>query len=169
MRQIRLVPVDAAMAEALKRGVDAVEAAYGARLNEEFLQHAQDIVAQTLALEQSRPRDPVFGGYLVVDVPARIFVGTCGFRDGPSADGSVELAYGTFSAFEGRGYATAAARALIGVASARPEVRRIIAHTLATPGPSPRILEKIGMRHLGEVIDPEDGPVWEFEIAPVRG
>ena len=155
------------MAEALTRGAAAFESVYGAAIGE-FLGHTREVVAQTLALEASRPRDPAFGGYLVLDVPTRIFVGMCGFRDGPSTDGSVELAYGTFPRFEGRGYATAAAREMIAIASVCPEVRLIIAHTLAQPGPSPRILEKVGMRHLGEVVDPEDGVVWEFEITPIR-
>ncbi|MGH7631966.1 MAG: hypothetical protein ACREOF_21740 [Gemmatimonadales bacterium] len=31
---------------------------------------------------------------------------------------------------------------------------------------SARVLEKLGFRRLGEVIDPEDGPVWRWEWEP---
>jgi hypothetical protein len=33
---------------------------------------------------------------------------------------------------------------------------------------SVRILEKLGFAHLGQVVDPEDGPVWRWERAPGR-
>lgn len=143
----------------------AFAAAYGPTLGADS-EYIRGIVEQTLDLAVRRPREAAFGGYLVEDTGLKIVVGTCGFRNGPEDHGSVELAYHTFEPFEGRGYSTAAAQAMIALASKQPGVRRIIAHTLATPGPSPRILEKVGMRFLGVVEDPEDGPVWEFEVAP---
>lgn len=141
--------------------------AYGPTLGADT-EHIRGIVEQTLALAVRCPREPMFGGYLVEHKALKTVVGTCGFRNGPLADGSVEIAYHTFEPFEGRGYSTASAQAMITLASKHPAVRRIIAHTLATPGPSPRILEKVGMRFLGVVEDPEDGPVWGWEISPCR-
>ena len=54
---------------------------------------------------------------------------------------------------------------LIEVASRSPEVRRITARTLPEPNASARVLEKVGMAFAGEVMDPEDGRVWEWQLA----
>lgn len=83
--------------------------------------------------------------------------------DGPDADGLVEIAYGIDEAFQGHGYATEAAAALVDFAFADPRVRVVCAHTLCQAAASPRVLEKCGFTHVGEVVDPEDGPVWRFE------
>jgi RimJ/RimL family protein N-acetyltransferase len=55
------------------------------------------------------------------------------------------------------------AQALIAVASLSPAVRRVVAHTLPETGPSTSVLEKVGMQLIGEVYDPEDGNVWEWQ------
>jgi len=65
--------------------------------------------------------------------------------------------------YQGRGYATEAAAALVIFALERVDVRRIRAHTAPEPNASTRVLSKCGFHHLGEVTDPEDGPVWRWE------
>lgn len=110
-----------------------------------------------------------WGSYLALEGPTRRAVGTCAFKGGPDADGAVEIAYFTFPGEEGRGVATAMAAALVQAASAgRPEVAVVRAHTLPERNASCRALEKVGFRHAGDVIDPEDGPVWRWE-RPVGG
>jgi RimJ/RimL family protein N-acetyltransferase len=89
-------------------------------------------------------------------------VGTCGFK-GPPEEGVVELAYGVSPEFQGQGYATEAARALVTYACDSGEVRVVRAHTRPEPNASTRVLEKCEFRFLGEVIDPEDGLVWRWE------
>ena len=85
-------------------------------------------------------------------------VGTCAYKGGPNADGSVEVAYHTFPPFEGRGYATGMATKLVALAG----LRRVLAHTLPERNASCRVLEKAGFVWAGEVIDPEDGLVWRW-------
>ena len=91
-------------------------------------------------------------------------VGVCGFKGNPNAACEVEIAYGTVPGFEGRGYATDMAKALVEIAFGSPAVRRVIAHTLPETNASCRVLQKVGMRNVGEVMDPEDGKVWRWEI-----
>ena len=81
----------------------------------------------------------------------------------PSADGVVEIAYGVASEHQGNGYATEAAQALVAYTFTFGEVRVVRAHTLPESGASKQVLAKCGFRHVGEVIDPEDGLVWRFE------
>lgn len=92
----------------------------------------------------------------------RTIVGTCAFKGGPNREHTVEIAYFTFPEFEGKGFATAMATALIHIALSHPEAPHIIAHTLPHPNASTKVLQKVGMKFVGDVIDPEDGPVWRW-------
>jgi RimJ/RimL family protein N-acetyltransferase len=91
-------------------------------------------------------------------------VGMGSFK-GPPADGTVEIAYAVVPEHQRKGYATAAARELVAYAFASPEVSRVIAHTLPEGAVSQRVLLRAGFTRCGEVVDPEDGLVWRFEIA----
>jgi [ribosomal protein S5]-alanine N-acetyltransferase len=95
-------------------------------------------------------------------------IGMCGFTGPPDTNGAVELAYGIVPSYQGKGYATEAAAALVELASADPRVRIIRAHTLPERNASTRVLEKCGFRKIGEVVDPENNLVWRWErkLAP---
>ena len=90
-------------------------------------------------------------------------IGTAGFKGPPDDAGIVEIAYGIAPSYQGRGYATEAARALVQFAGADPRVRMVRAHTLPEPNASTKVLTKCGFVHIGDVVDPEDGPVWRWE------
>lgn len=108
--------------------------------------------------------DPQWGGYLAVDEATNELVGSCAFKAPPDAAGLTEVAYFTYPGFEGRGYATAMAARLVELARQSPHVQRVIAHTLPERNASTRVLEKVGVRFVGEVIDPDDGRVWRWEL-----
>jgi RimJ/RimL family protein N-acetyltransferase len=109
------------------------------------------------------PSAPHWGGYMAIDPETDEVVGSCAFKGTPAADGTVEIAYFTYPGFEGRGYATAMASQLLALGSESPEVKRVMAHTLPMRNASTRILERIGMTLIGEVVDPDDGLVWRWE------
>ena len=90
-------------------------------------------------------------------------VGRCGFKGPPTADGTVEIAYGIDVDHQGRGYATEAAEALVCAAFESGRVHLVRAHTLPEENASTRVLRKCGFSFVGEVIDPEDGKVWRWE------
>ena len=104
-------------------------------------------------------------------------IGSCGYKGPPDPGGVVEISYGTDSEHQRKGYATEAARALVAYAFGDSRVRVVRAHTVAKANASTRVLTKCGFRHIGEVIDPEDGLVWRWEkhreeaaeAAPDRG
>jgi GNAT superfamily N-acetyltransferase len=107
--------------------------------------------------------DPWAHGFGVLHLASGKVVGAAGFKGPPGTDGAVEIAYGIVPDYQGRGYATEAARALVSYASNSGRVRLICAHTLPTQNASTRVLTKCGFKLIGEVIDPEDGPVWRWE------
>jgi RimJ/RimL family protein N-acetyltransferase len=89
-------------------------------------------------------------------------VGVCRFH-GPPEAGVVEIGYAIDAPFRGRGLASAAARLLVARAFADPRVDAVVAHTPAAPGPSPRILERLGFACVRELRD-ERGPVWQWKL-----
>jgi len=114
-------------------------------------------------VRQTRVADPWLLGFAMVEADGGATVGNCGFKGPPDADGAVEIAYGVDASQQGRGFATEAAAALADFAFSQPGVRRVRAHTLPAASPSTRVLEKCGFERVGEVVDPEDGPVWRWE------
>lgn len=158
--QVRLLSID----ESLLASLDSPEAFRRVAGSEvgEHLDLAREVVEMTVDLVRDGDMEPPWGGYLVVSPDSNGVVGAAGFKGGPGADGAVEIAYYTFPAFEGRGIASAAAVRLVELAGESADVRAVVAHTLPERNASCRILEKTGFRYEGEVLDPEDGPVWRW-------
>jgi RimJ/RimL family protein N-acetyltransferase len=115
------------------------------------------------------PGDAWALGFRVVERDGGAVVGSCGFKGPPDSDGVVELAYAIDPGRRGRGYATEAAAALAAFALADGRVRLVRAHTKSDNTASARVLTKCGFQRIGEVIDPEDGPVCRWERAPGAG
>lgn len=115
------------------------------------------------ALRAASVPDPWRYGFFVVLRGSRLVIGSAGFKGPPDSDGTVEIAYGIVPSFEGQGYATEAATALVDYATVTAHARRIVAHTLPESNASTRVLEKCGFHHVGTVVDPDDGPVWQWE------
>ncbi|MCP5144745.1 MAG: GNAT family N-acetyltransferase [Gammaproteobacteria bacterium] len=90
-------------------------------------------------------------------------VGTCGFKS-PPVDNRVEIAYFTFPGFEGRGFATGMARALIDISVNEAPAVCIAAQTLPEESASTSILRRLGFVCVDTVFHPDDGPVWEWRL-----
>ena len=102
---------------------------------------------------------PPWTGYFAVT--AGIAVGGGGFKEAPK-DGRVEIAYFTVPEFEGRGFATQTARALVEIARRADRRLVIAAQTLPVENASTAILRKLGFRLDRPLVHPEDGEVWEW-------
>jgi RimJ/RimL family protein N-acetyltransferase len=157
MASLQLVAIDACVLAAFRESPAALESRVGASLGP-AADAVRQALEQTAAFLAARPCDPAWGCFLAVDEAGGQVVGTCAYKGGPAADGSVEVAYRTFPPFEGLGYATGMAAAL----AARAGPRRVLAHTLPERNASCRVLEKAGFIWAGEVIDAEDGLVWRW-------
>ena len=102
-------------------------------------------------------------GFFVVHRESGAVIGSAGFTGPPDASGTVEIAYGIVPGFQGQGYATEVAAALVQFALAHSDVRLIRAHTLPEANASTRVLTKCGFQNTGTVLAPDDGPVWRWE------
>lgn len=118
------------------------------------------------ALRASTTPDPWLHGFFVVHRESRSVIGSAGFKGPPDSAGMVEIAYGIAPGFQGQGYATEAAAALVRYAFASGTVRQARAHTLPESNASTHVLRKCGFQFIGTAVDPEDGPVWRWERGP---
>jgi RimJ/RimL family protein N-acetyltransferase len=114
-------------------------------------------------LREAPGPDPWTLGFAVVHRDDARVIGSAGFKGAPDEDGVVEIAYGIAPSYEGHGYATESAKALVAFALERVDVTSIRAHTLPENNASGRVLSKSGFHQVGEVEDPEDGLVWRWE------
>lgn len=128
-------------------------------IREQLLSASADFMKR---LETAKESDPWQFGFGVIHKTDAMLIGMCGFPGPPDNDGVAEIAYGIAPSYQGRGYATEAAQALIEFATSDPRVRKLRAHTLAEPNASTRILEKCGFRRAGEAVD-EGQVVWRWE------
>ena len=138
----------------IRSWVDSISASERAEISADWLAR----------LQASTSADPWTCGFAMVHRDSHAVVGICGYKSPPDRDGIVEIAYGVDPEHQGRGYATEAARGMVSYAFATGLVRIVRAHTMPEPNASTHVLTKCGFEHLGEVIDPEDGLVWRWEI-----
>lgn len=114
-------------------------------------------------IENSRTAESWIDGFKIVERAGGTTVGSCGFKGPPDSDGTVEIAYGLAPEFQGKGFASEAAAALVSYAFSHEQVRLVRAHTLPEANASGKVLTKCGFGRVGDYIDPDDGMVWRWE------
>jgi RimJ/RimL family protein N-acetyltransferase len=102
--------------------------------------------------------------YLFIHARDNVLVGLGGYKGKADEAGMVEIGYAIVPAYRGRGLATEAAQGLVDYAFSHPHIKMVDAHTLAETNASTRVLEKVGMRHVGTAHDPDEGEVWHWRL-----
>ena len=118
---------------ALRDGVSEFEERIGARaaegLREFFV--SDDVSPRWLErLHAAVGPDPWVFGFAVIHREDQCVIGAASFKGPPDDDGVVEIAYGVVPVYQGQGYATEAATALVAFAVERVDVCTIRAHTM---------------------------------------
>lgn len=157
---MRIQPVTLAQLEAYARDPDQFATLIGSPVPDGWPEFPEGL-EYTAATFREHPEQAGWWMHLFFDEDR--LVGSGGFV-GPPDDGVVEIGYEIAPECRGRGYATAAARAMIAKASADPCVHTVIAHTLADENPSTGVLRKVGFGFVGEVPDEEQGAVWRWQF-----
>lgn len=165
---IRLLPLDEPRLEELLRDLEITLAGMCSN-GPEIQAFLQPVLRQSLDFQRRVAGRAPWHGYVAVELEGNRLVGVCCFKGNPTESGEVEIAYGTVPSFEGNGYATQMAAALRDIAFRSTAVSRVIAHTLPESNASARVLQKSGLKFMGEVVDPEDGRVWRWELARPAG
>lgn len=100
-------------------------------------------------------KDWIFWYIILKENP--IVIGITGFKGKPLPDGTVEVGYSVCEQFQRNGYASEAVGALIKLAFSHDEVQRVIAETLPDLLPSIKVMEKNGLKFIGN--GSEDGVI----------
>jgi RimJ/RimL family protein N-acetyltransferase len=121
-----------------------------------------EAIGFTLERLQNAPEaDHAWSMQFFVDPATGRLLGSGGFAARP-VDRAVEIGYEVAPEFRGRGFGTAAARALVERAVASGEVDHVIAHTQPGPNASTGVLVSLGFEHVADLEDREIGTVWEW-------
>ncbi|MEO8435133.1 MAG: GNAT family N-acetyltransferase [Pyrinomonadaceae bacterium] len=102
--------------------------------------------------------------YLFIHHEDNALIGHGGFKGKPNEAGMVEIGYALVPAYRGRGLATEAAQGLMEYAFSDHRVKTVDAHTLAEPNPSTRVLERLGLKQVDTLQDPDVGDVWHWSL-----
>jgi len=159
--QIQLVPATVALLRALAEDRGRFRTLMGSPAPDGWPQFPEAIDFTLEHLQRAPDTDPAWSMQFFVDAATGRLIGSGGFAT-PPVDRSVEIGYEVAPAFRGRGFGTAAARALVEQAVASGEVDHVTAHTLPGPNPSTGVLMSLGFEHVADDVDPEVGPVWAW-------
>lgn len=111
-----------------------------------------DVVRRAIGMKLAKlagapPAHCAWYTYWLLEVRAENFgAGLAGFKGFPDARGEAEIGYGIDPAYQGRGYTTEAARALVGWAFEEPACLAVTARGVQPANiASQRVLAKVGM------------------------
>jgi len=170
--RLELTPLPGPALDALlARDAGTLERLTGARFAEPA---APPYMAEALPVVRDRlrvaPDEVRWWNWLAVRGEGREAVGSVAFAGPPDRDGAVLIGYAMYPAFEGRGYATEAVRAMIAWAFAQPGVREVRALAPVWNTPALRVAENVGMRPVASEEDDDVGEVLLYALTtPASG
>jgi RimJ/RimL family protein N-acetyltransferase len=156
--RLELRPLPAEAAASLPADREAACRALGARLAEEW--PASDLAGVLRRQVDLAVGMACFGVWVMIERCSGTVVGDVGFHRPPDEAGMIEVGYAVIPSRRRRGYASEAARALIGWARSQPSVGVIVAGCETNNLASIRTLERVGFRRTGVV----SGEIrWRYE------
>lgn len=165
--RLQLLPCELSHFEAIIHDEAELAALLRVKLAPEWLGFPAASEAMRPAYEYLKSHPSALGWwtYLFIHKADRALIGLGGFKGEVNEDGMVEIGYEIAPAYRRRGLASEASRGMIEYAFAHPEIKTVDAHTLPERNASTGVLEKVGMKHLGTVSDPDDGEIWHWRVS----
>jgi [ribosomal protein S5]-alanine N-acetyltransferase len=161
-RMVRVEPVRREWAEALAEGDAVFAERFGIPVEAGWSGFPE---ALPILLEAARAGVlSEWGPQLFFDDDGAL-VGNGGWKGRPE-QGAAELGYAVAPSRQRRGIATAVVRELIERAR-RAGLQSVVAHTLAEENASTKVLARCGFTRIAELIDPDEGRIWRWEL-PLR-
>lgn len=149
--RLQLVGADSALLRAELAGPTALAVELGAAVPSQWPPEFLDegAIRWTLAAADQMAADAVWRMYyMLLKGDARTVVGTCGYKFPPDEQGRVEVGYSVVPAWQRRGLATEAVRALM-AQSVEHGATEMFAQTLPDLLASKRVMQKCGMTLTG--------------------
>jgi RimJ/RimL family protein N-acetyltransferase len=164
--RLKLIPCELSHFEAIIHDQTRLAALLQVELAPEWLGFDAASEAMQPAYEYLKSHPSALGWwtYLFAHKPDRTLIGLGGFKGEVNQEGMVEIGYEIAPGYRRRGLALEASQGMIAYAFAHPEIKRVDAHTLPERNASTGVMEKVGMKHLGTVNDPDDGEIWHWSL-----
>ncbi|MBX6749467.1 MAG: GNAT family N-acetyltransferase [Micromonosporaceae bacterium] len=159
--QVRLLAATEALLTALKSNRALFSELVGSAVPDGWPEFPEAIDFTLAHLRAAPEGDRSWSMQFFIDQATGRLLGSGGYA-APPAERTVEIGYEIAPEFRGRGFGTAAARALVERAVASGEVDHVRAHTLPGPNPSTGVLLSLGFEHIADHEDPEVGTVWAW-------
>lgn len=158
--RVRVEPARLDWLEALADGDEAFTALFGIPVAPGWVGFPE---ALPHAVEGARSHpDDTWGSHLFFDGRDGALVGFGGYKGAPT-NGEVEIGYAIAPSRQRGGLATAVVAVLVERARAAG-VGLVSAHTLAEENASVAVLRRAGFTRTAEIVDPDDGPIWRWEL-----
>lgn len=146
-------PLTRAQVVAYARADHALEMELGLQpatgtLSAELEEAIEQVILPSLADET---RDPVYSTlWIAINRVENKMVGAFCMLGEPNDRGEVEIGYGTFDEFQGRGFMTEIVGGILAWAKTQPRVAAVLASTEKSNIPSQRVLERNHFANVGE-------------------
>lgn len=121
-------------------------------------------LAYTLKILTQSENENGWWTYFPIHTVDQKLIGSCGYKGRPTPDGMVEIGYEVCPEYRQKGLGTEIANGLLTHAFNHENIKIVIAHTLPMENGSTKILRKLGFHKGDEIVDPEDGVIWRWEI-----
>jgi len=160
---LQLVPCELAHFEAIVNVPKRLEQLLDVSIADEWISFPE---AMPYGYEYLKTNPDALGWwtYLFVHARDKMLIGWGGYKGKADESGTVEIGYDIAPSYRNRGLATEAAQGLVDYAFSHPHVKAVDAHTLAEVNSSTKVLEKIGMKNVGSLHDPDDGEIWHWRL-----
>jgi RimJ/RimL family protein N-acetyltransferase len=136
----------------------------GAEVPAFWTEFGNEPLEYSLGRIRQHPDEMGWWTWLPIHKTERVLMGSGGFKGKHGTDGVLEIGYEITPHYRGQGYAQEMALALVQHAFSFPETKKLIAHTLPENNPSTTILTRIGFERTEKLLDPDDGPIWLWEL-----
>lgn len=165
--RLQLIPCELAYFEAILQDEEQLASLLRVSLARDWLgfQAAQEAMQPSYDYLKAHPSVLGWWTYLFIHKLERKLIGLGGFKGEATEEWKVEIGYAIAPDYRMKGLAAEAARGMLDYAFSHPQVRRVEAHTLPERNASTRVLEKVGLKRIGTVHDPEDGEIWRWSLS----
>jgi len=163
-KNLKLIPCELAHFEAIVNDPKQLEGLLDVSVADEWISFPE---AMPYGYEYLKTNPDALGWwtYLFIHTQDKRLIGSGGYKGKADESGMVEIGYGIAPEYRNRGLATEAAQGLVDYAFSQPKIEVIDAHTLAEVNPSTKVLERIGMKNIETLHDPDEGEVWHWRLS----
>lgn len=166
---LKLIPCELQHFEAILKGHKQLEQMLGVTVFDNWFDFpgVAGIEAIRFSYEYLEAHPDALGWwtYLFIHTKDNALIGLGGYKGKADESGMVEIGYAIIPAYRGKGLAIEAAQGLVVHAFSHAHIKRVDAHTLAEHNASTRVLEKVGMKNVGTIHDPDDGEIWHWSLS----